>query len=111
MPVRVMREAYSHEVSSCGFWGGSEAFPEPIFYAYCYPTPPDFKDKSVFPAEAQYNSDLGEFILKYADVQKAQDPERYLMEFLQSTYDAAADSGKWDREALDCDFSSFDAIK
>ena len=65
MPLEVMQEAYSHEVSSCGFWPGSESFPYPIFYAYCYPTPETFKDQPVKPETAFFNKDLGEFILHY----------------------------------------------
>lgn len=108
MPLRVMKEAYSHEVSSCGFWGGNESLPYPVFYAYCYPSPEAFKNEAVAPAEAYFNTDMGEFILKYEDVQLAADPEAYLMEFLQTTYDAAANTGNWDRKSLDCDYSSFE---
>lgn len=108
MPAKVMKEAYSHEVSSCGFWPGNNSFPEPVFYAYCYPTPDAFAKQAVSPEAAYFNQDLGEFILNYADVKNADDPESFLTEFLQSTYDAAANTGNWDREALDCDFSSME---
>lgn len=107
MPLRVMQEAYSHEVSSCGFWPGSESFPEPAFYAYCYPTPPDFGNQKVQPKEAFYSEEMGEFFLKYEDVRSAADPEATLLQFLNSTYLAAANTGNWDRKALECDLSSF----
>ncbi|HEY4323837.1 MAG TPA: DUF5996 family protein [Mucilaginibacter sp.] len=105
MPLSVMQEAYSHEVSSCGFWPGSEASPYPVFYAYCYPTPVSFGEQPVKPAEAFFSEEMGEFFLPYADVIKADDPENYLMEFLQSTYEAAANTGHWQRDLLECDFS------
>jgi len=108
MPLAVMQEAYSHEVSSCGFWGGSPEFPFPVFYAYCYPTPEAFGQQPVKPEEAFYSKEMGEFLLKYEDVIKADDPESYLMEFLQTTYAAAANTGNWDRNALECDFSVFE---
>jgi hypothetical protein len=105
MPDRVMQEAYSHEVSSCGFWPGSEQFPYPAFYAYCYPTPATFGQQPVKPAEAFYSADMGEFFLKYEDVRNAADPEKNLLDFLETTYIAAANTGSWDRDALECDFS------
>ncbi|MFD2147866.1 DUF5996 family protein [Mucilaginibacter antarcticus] len=105
MPDKVMQEAYSHEVSSCGFWPGSDAFPHPAFYAYCYPTPADFGQQPVKPAEAFYSTDMGEYFLKYEDVIRSANPEKALMDFLQSTYLAAANTGNWDRENLECDFS------
>jgi hypothetical protein len=108
MPLSVMQEAYSHEVSSCGFWPGSEASPYPVFYAYCYPTPASFGKQPVKPAEAFFSEEMGEFFLPYADVIKADDPERYLLEFLQSTYEAAANTGNWQRGLLECDFSAFE---
>ncbi len=108
MPDDVMQEAYSHEVSSCGFWPGSEAFPNPAFYAYCYPTPDSFGSQLVKPAEAFYSKEMGEFFLLYDDVRKADDPEKYLLEFLQTTYDAAANTGNWDRHALECDFTGYE---
>ncbi|RAJ20856.1 DUF5996 family protein [Pedobacter cryoconitis] len=101
MPLDVMQEAYSHEVSSCGFWAGNDNFPYPIFYAYCYPAPETFKDQPVKPEKAFYSPDLGEFILHYEEVKNAADPEGFLMEFLQSTYEAAAITGNWDRAALE----------
>jgi hypothetical protein len=101
MPLDVMQEAYSHEVSSAGFWPGSKDFPTPIFYAYAYPVPDDFASQSVQPAAAFYREEMGEFMLKYEDVRQAADPEKMLMDFLQTTYEAAAKTLKWDREALE----------
>lgn len=108
MPLEVMQEAYSHEVSSCGFWPGNDNFPHPAFYAYCYPTPASYKDQAVAPGKAFYSQELGEFILRYEDVRNAADPDNYLMEFLQSTYVAAANTGNWDRKSLECDLSRFE---
>ncbi|MDB5005004.1 MAG: hypothetical protein JWQ34_3229 [Mucilaginibacter sp.] len=105
IPDRVMQEAYSHEVSSCGFWPGGDQFPHPAFYAYCYPTPATFGQQPVKPAEAFYSTEMGEFFLKYEDVRNAGNPENTLLEFLESTYVAAANTGNWDRENLECDFS------
>jgi hypothetical protein len=105
MPNRVMQEAYSHEVSSCGFWPGSEQFPHPAFYAYCYPTPATFGEQPVKPAQAFYSKEMGEFFLKYDDVRTTDDPESALLQFLETTYIAAANTGNWDRKALECDFS------
>ena len=108
MPIKVMQESYSHEVSSCGFWGGSEQFPHPVFYSYCYPTPEDFSKQTVQPKEAFFSNEMGEFMLMYDVVRKSPDPENTLMQFLQSTYEAAAKVGSWNREALEFDFSSFE---
>jgi hypothetical protein len=108
MPLAVMQEAYSHEVSSCGFWAGGPSFPYPAFYAYCYPAPELFGTQQVKPQAAFYNKDMGEFFLKYEDVISADNPEKYLMSFLQSTYEAAANTGNWDRKALECDLSCFE---
>ena len=108
MPLEVMQEAYSHEVSSCGFWAGSDSFPHPAFYSYCYPTPGSFKDQPIRPEQAFYSNDLGEFILRYEDVRNAPDPENLLMDFLQSTYAAAANTAHWDRKSLECDFSDLE---
>jgi len=108
MPLIVMQEAYSHEVSSCGFWAGSPDFPFPVFYAYCYPTPESFGEQPVKPQAAFYSKEMGEFLLKYEDVVNADDPESFLAEFLQTTYEAAANTGNWDRNALECDFSPFE---
>ena len=98
-PDWVMELAYSHEVSSCGFWpGGTE---EGSFYAYAYPEPDGFKDWKVQPSAAYYDAELGEFLLPYASVRTAEDPESTLLGFMQSTYEAAAELGRWDRTALE----------
>jgi hypothetical protein len=97
----VTREAYSHEVSSCGFWPGGGAVVEPIFYAYAYPTPGGFADYPIQPKEAFYNSQMGEFILPYEAVRQADNPDEVLQSFLQSTYEAAANLGNWERAALE----------
>ena len=101
LPLAVAREAYSHEVSSAGFWPGSDAYPRAAFYSYAYPVPPGFADARV-PAPARFDAALGEFILDYADVAAAADPAALVMDFLQATYAAAADLGAWDRAALEC---------
>jgi len=101
-PDEVAREAYSHEVSSAGFWPGGGVVDDAAFYSYAYPAPPGFAAAKVRPAQAYWSNELGEFILPYEAVRTASDPERVLMEFLQSTYDAAADLGKWDRQNLEC---------
>jgi hypothetical protein len=98
---RVTREAYSHEVSSAGFWPGGGALSEPAFYAYAYPQPAGFKDSAVRPGGAGYNPDFGEFLLPLSAVRKAPDPDAAVLDFLQSTYEAAADLAKWDRAALE----------
>lgn len=108
IPIEVMQESYSHEVSSCGFWGGNEQFPHPVFYSYCYPTPEDFSKQTVQPKEAVFSNEMGEFMLMYDVVRKSSDPENTLMQFLQSTYEAAAKVGNWNRESLEFDFSSFE---
>lgn len=97
---RVMVEAYSHEVSSCGFWPGA-GLGEPAFYAYAYPEPEGFKEYSVQPEEAYYNKTVGEFLLPYEAVRTADLPDEKLLPFLQSTYEAAAVLSKWDRELLE----------
>ena len=101
LPDWVAREAYSHEVSSCGFWPGGEALPQPVFYAYAYPEPEGFKTARVRPAAARYHAGLSEFVLPYDDVRSATSPDAALLEFLQSSYEAAADRGAWDRPALE----------
>ncbi|MEP2668776.1 MAG: DUF5996 family protein, partial [Cyclobacteriaceae bacterium] len=101
MPKEVMQEAYSQEVSSCGFWPGSDASPVPMFYAYCYPSPAEYGKEKVLPEQAFWSEEMGEFFLKYDDVRMAEDPEKMLMDFLQSTYIAAAKTGKWDRKNLE----------
>ena len=103
LPDAVAREAYSHEVSSAGFWpGGGGPIDYPAFYSYAYPAPEGFAGASVRPAEAFFSRELGEFILPYDVARAAPDPGRALMDFLQSTYEAAAELGRWDRAALDC---------
>lgn len=97
----VTREAYSHEVSSCGFWPGGGAVVEPVFYAYAYPAPEGFQNYPVQPQEAFYSTDMQEFILPYEVVRQANDPDAALLTFLQSTYEAAANLGHWDRAALE----------
>jgi Family of unknown function (DUF5996) len=97
----VTREAYSHEVSSCGFWPGGGSVVEPVFYAYAYPAPEGFRDYPVQPREAFYSSEMQEFILPYEAVRQADEPDAMLLAFLQSTYEAAANLGHWDRAALE----------
>jgi hypothetical protein len=96
---RVMLEAYSHEVSSCGYWPGGAA--EGVFYSYAYPTPGGYADCTVQPAQAAWSTELGEFVLPYEIVRTAQDPEQTLMSFLTSTYEAAATTAHWDRKQLE----------
>src|SRR3989442_698933 len=100
-PDWIAREAYSHEVCSCGFWPGGGAVPMPAYYAYAYPEPNGFRTASVEPAGASYSPELREFILPYDAVRTAAAPDETLLAFLQSTYDAAADLGAWDRAALE----------
>ncbi len=96
MPLWVAQEAYSHEVSSAGFWPGGEALPEPIFYSYAYPTPTGFSAAKIAPDAAYWLGDLGEFVLPYETVRQAKDPDATLLDFLQSTFDAAANLANWD---------------
>jgi Family of unknown function (DUF5996) len=102
LPDAVTREAYSHEVSSAGFWPGGSGVDAPSFYSYAYPMPDGFATARAAPAEARFDAALGEFVLPYDAVRASTDPEATLMAFLQSTYDAAADLANWDRAALDC---------
>jgi hypothetical protein len=95
LPDRVAREAYSHEVSSCGFWPGNEALPEAAFYAYAYPEPDGFRNAEVR-LPAYYHPDLREFILPYDQVREAPSPDALVLDFLQRTYEAAATLGRWD---------------
>jgi hypothetical protein len=101
LPDRVTREAYSHEVSSAGFWAGGGAIAYPAYYSYAYPEPPGFASAAVGPSQAFYSTDLHEFILPYDVVRTSADPDSVLLEFLQSTYVAAAGLAKWDRAALE----------
>jgi hypothetical protein len=103
LPDAVAQEAYDREVSSAGFWPGGGGVDYPAFYAYAYPAPQGFRDARVRPDAASWHEGLAEFILPYDAVQSADDSEGALMAFLQSTYDAAADLGGWDRDLLDCE--------
>ena len=106
LPDAVTREAYSHEVSSAGFWPGNRnpdgSVTEAMFYSYAYPTPEGFGERAVEPDAARWSGDLGEFLLPYAAVATSGDPAATLMAFLQSTYAAAAETGGWNRDALEC---------
>ena len=102
LPDAVTREAYSHEVSSAGFWPGNDAWPHAAFYSYAYPARAGFADATVAPAAAEFEPGLGEYLLAYDAVRAAADPGAAVMDFLQSTYGAAADLGNWDRAALEC---------
>ena len=97
----VAREAYSHEVSSCGFWPGNGGFGKAAFYSYAYPAPAGFADAELLPPQASFDRTLGEFILDYDIVRLSHDPDAMVLDFLRSTYAAAANAGKWDRAALE----------
>ena len=101
LPDPVTREAYSQEVSSLGFWPGAEVMPRALFYSYTYPEPAGFAQAKVKPDAASYNPELREFTLPYDAVQKGNSPDEMLLDFAQSTYDAASTLGKWDRVALE----------
>lgn len=100
LPDRVTRDAYSHEVSSCGFWPGAPGI-EPFFYSYAYPEPPGYAESPIAPAKAFFDSKMGEFVLPYEDMRRSADPDAALLQFLQSTFDAAANCARWDRSALE----------
>ena len=102
LPDRITREAYSHEVSSAGFWPGGGPTDYAAFYSYAYPAPEGFAEQPIRPATAFYSQDAGEFILPYEVVRTANDPDATLLEFLTSTYEAAATTAKWDRSELEC---------
>jgi hypothetical protein len=102
LPDAVACEAYSHEESSVGFWPGSDMYPHAAFYAYAYPAPSGYADAQVEPGAASYDATLGEYILPYDAVRTAADPDAALLAFCQSTYNAAADLGGWDRASLEC---------
>src|SRR5262249_37196529 len=103
LPDAVTREAYSHEVSSAGFWpGGGSSVGAPCFYSYAYPTPEGFGAAKIAPEGAFFDPALGEFLLPYEAVRTAPDPDAALLAFLQGAYDAAADLGQWDRRSLEC---------
>ena len=104
LPDSVAQEAYSHEVSSAGFWPGGGGIDYPAFYSYAYPAPDGFRTSQVKPDTAFFSDALGEFILPYDAVRTSADPETTLLDFLQSSYEAAANSAKWDRAALECSF-------
>jgi hypothetical protein len=101
LPDWVTRDAYSHEVSSCGFWPGGGPVPYAAFYSYAYPEPAGFPAESVKPEAAFYSDDLREFILPYDAVRTAELPDAVLLDFLQSTYEAAANLARWDRDSLE----------
>jgi hypothetical protein len=103
LPDWVAREAYSHEVSSCGFWPGGGSVPHAAFYSYVYPEPAGFPAEPIKPDAAFYSNDLHEFILPYDAVRQSESPDATLLEFLQSTYEAAANLAQWDRDSLECD--------
>ncbi len=98
---RVTRDAYSHEVSSCGFWPGAPGI-EAFFYSYAYPEPPGYREYSIAPSQGRFDANFGEFILPYEAMRLSSDPDAALLDFLQSTYEAAANCAHWDRAALEC---------
>ncbi len=102
LPDTVTREAYSHEVSSAGFWPGGGGIDYPAFYSYAYPAPEGFAQARIAPEDAFFSQKLGEFVLPYDAIWRAHDPDATLMAFLESTYDAAARLADWDRPALEC---------
>jgi hypothetical protein len=101
LPDEVTREAYSHEVSSAGYWPGNETFPQAVFYSYAYPEPAHYREYAL-PPPGRYEDTLREFILPYDAVRAAANPDALLLDFLSSTYAAAADCARWDRGALEC---------
>jgi hypothetical protein len=103
LPDRVTRDAYSHEVSSCGFWPGAPGAPiiEPFFYSYAYPEPPGYAQYLIAPAEASFDPKFGEFVLPYEAMRQSPNPDAALLQFLQTTYEAAANCAHWDRAALE----------
>jgi hypothetical protein len=104
MPDDVMRESYSHEVISCGFWPGGEAMPYPMCYSYAYPSPDGFSDAPVSPEAATWNADFGQFVLPYDDIRSSKSRDAVLLEFMQSAYDAAAGLAGWDTGAFKNEF-------
>jgi hypothetical protein len=100
LPDSVTRDAYSHEVSSCGFWPGGLGI-DAMFYSYAYPEPPGFANYSIAPSPASYSKELGEFMFPYEALRQSPDPDGALLDFLQTTYEAAANLAKWDRTALE----------
>jgi len=102
LPNDVAQEAYSHEVSSAGFWSGGPTAPYPLFYSYAYPEPDGFRAAKGLPAGASFDEAIGEYVLPYEAVSQASDPDGALLQFLQATYEAAADGAEWDRSSLEC---------
>ncbi len=100
LPDWVTQEAYSHEVMSCGFWPGDKNNPSAAFYSYIYPAPEGFEEATIKPSSAYFHKNLREFVLNYEDVQKADNPSKMLMEFLQSSYSTAANLAGWDTDKL-----------
>lgn len=100
----VVRDAYSHEVSSAGFWPGGGGIDHPAFYSYAYPEPRGFREAAIMPGAAFYSEELKEFVLPYDAVRNARDPDATLLDFLQSAYEAAAVDGGWNRAELECPF-------
>ena len=113
LPDAVAQEAYSHEVSSAGFWPGGGGGPgdDAAFYSYAYPAPEGFAVAKVQPASAAWSKELGEFLLPYVTMRRASDPDAALMDFLQSTYAAAADLAKWDRKTLECGLGEKEKVR
>ena len=109
LDAAVMQEAYSHEVSSAGFWPGGGGIDYAAFYSYAYPTPPQFKSHPV--KVGTFNNQLGEFVLPYDEVRTAADPDAMLLAFLQSTYEAAAETAGWDRNELECPLGQPTAVR
>lgn len=105
---RMTREAYSHETISCGFWPGDRRFPHPAFYSYTAPAPAGIGQEAIRPAAAYWDTNLGEFILKYEDARQSGSPRDAILDFCQSTYEAGAKLAHWDRAALECDPSRCD---
>src|SRR6184192_2126926 len=101
LPDAIAREAYSQEVSSLGFWPGNDQIPTALFYSYAYPSPDGFADAKVKPASTSFHPQLREFVLTYEDVRRAESPDDTILEFAQSTYDAASTLAKWDRAAFE----------
>ena len=102
LPLAVVREAYSHEVSSAGFWPGGGPLPMPVYYAYAYPEPKGFREAKLKPQAAYYHEGLGEHVLPYDAVRTSDNPDQALLAFLQSSYQAAADAARWNRAELEC---------
>ena len=111
LPDAVAHEAYSHEVSSAGFWPGGGAIEYPAFYSYAYPEPPGFRAAKVLPETAFFSEALGEFVLPYDAVRAAPDPDKALLDFLQSSYEAAAINANWNRDALECGLGKPDVVR